>query len=41
VDLLMVKPWDDTDLRMQVRRLLREDGWEIPEPPPAEERSAS
>lgn len=32
VDLLMVKPWDDADLRLQARRLLREGGRDLPEP---------
>ena len=32
VDLLMVKPWNDLELRGQVRRLLRDDGWDVPEP---------
>ena len=34
VDLLMVKPWSDLDLRSQARRLLRESGWEFPEETP-------
>lgn len=38
VDLLMVKPWSDLDLRSQVRRLLRAEGWDVPKlPGPAEE----
>ncbi len=31
VDLFMVKPWSDLELRTQARRLLRESGWEFPE----------
>jgi CheY-like chemotaxis protein len=27
VDLLMVKPWSDRELRTQARRLLRDSGW--------------
>jgi CheY-like chemotaxis protein len=38
VDLLMVKPWNDLDLRGQVRRLLREDGWEVGEAETPEDR---
>lgn len=30
VDLMMVKPWDDRDLRRQARRLLEERGWRAP-----------
>jgi CheY-like chemotaxis protein len=32
VDLFMVKPWADSELRLQARRLLRESGWEFPDP---------
>jgi CheY-like chemotaxis protein len=44
VDLLMVKPWNDLELRDQVRRLLREDGWDVPQPPgtiPSDERGVA
>ena len=28
VDLLIVKPWNDQELRNQTRRLLRDRGWQ-------------
>ena len=33
VDLLIVKPWDDQELRNQTRRLLEERGWRPGEDP--------
>lgn len=30
VDLMMVKPWDDGELRAQARRLLGDRGWRAP-----------
>ena len=34
VDLLMVKPWNDLDLRSQARRLLKDAGWQFPDDSP-------